>query len=149
MNSANPVTINGITYSFPNPYDFAFPAIAAGQVGGLGLLPMSGWYGLADSGASAGTRFGAQSGDQTTGGQISFGPPNSANRALGLLATSSTGFTAFGAKFINRTTQTLNSISLQFTGEVWRQSPGRDRCTADEHFLLCGPFSSKSLASLV
>ena len=43
-------------------------------------------------------------------------------RALGLLATSTTGFTAFGAKFINETTQTLNSITVQFTGEVWRQS---------------------------
>ncbi len=83
---------------------------------------MPGWYGLADPTASVGTRFGATDGDQTTGGQISFGLPNSTNRALGLLATSTTGYTAFGAKFINGTSQTLNFINLQFTGEVWRQS---------------------------
>jgi hypothetical protein len=83
---------------------------------------MPGWYGLADPAASVGTRFGATDGNQTTGGQISFGLPNSSDRALGLLATSSTGYTAFGAKFINGTSQTLNSINLRFTGEVWRQS---------------------------
>ena len=48
--------------------------------------------------------------------------PGSANRALGLLATSSTGPTAFAARFINGTGSTLDHISLQFTGELWRQS---------------------------
>jgi len=48
--------------------------------------------------------------------------PNSGNRALGLLATSSTGPTAFGARFINETAASLTSISLQVTGELWRQS---------------------------
>ncbi len=122
VNTANPVTINGITYSLANPFDFAMPAVAGGVNGGLGLPALAGWFGLADPSASVGTRFGATDGDQTTGGQISFGLPNSTNRALGLLATSTTGFTAFGARFLNATTNTFNCISLQFTGEVWRQS---------------------------
>jgi hypothetical protein len=61
-------------------------------------------------------------GDQTTGGQISFGLPSSSNRALGLLATSSTKGTAFGARFLNGTGITLTRMNLQFTAEVWRQS---------------------------
>ena len=150
VNSGNPVTINGITYSFPNPYDFAFPAISSGQIGGLGLPPLAGWYGLADSGASVGARFGATDGDQTTGGQISFGLPGSTNRALGLLATSSTGFTAFGAKFINRTAQTLHYITLRFTGEVWRQSDKAK--TLQFYYLLdpaaTSPFSTNNTAFL-
>jgi hypothetical protein len=88
----------------------------------LGLSSLAGWYGLADPTASVGTRFGATDGDQTTGGQISFGLPNSSDRALGLLATSTTGSTVFGAKLINGTSQTLKFMNLQFTGEVWRQS---------------------------
>ena len=68
------------------------------------------------------SKFGATDGDQTTGGQISFGLPGSSNRALGLLATSSTGGTAFGVRFINGTGITLTRMNLQFTGEVWRQS---------------------------
>jgi hypothetical protein len=126
VNSDNPVTINGVTYFLGNPYGFALPVDSSGaSLGsdGLGLTnTMAGWYGLADSDASTGTRFGATDGDQTTGGQISFGPPNGSNRALGLLATSSTGYTAFGLKLLNGATQTLNRISLQFTGELWRQS---------------------------
>jgi hypothetical protein len=123
VDSGNPVTINGVTYFLSNPYGLALPISSSGNTGGLGLSnTMSGWYGLADPTASVGTRFGATDGDQTTGGQISFGLPNTSNRALGLLATSTTGYTAFGAKFINGTSQTLNFINLQFTGEIWRQS---------------------------
>jgi hypothetical protein len=122
VNTANPVTINGITYSLSNPFDLAFPTSASGNNGGLGLPSLAGWYGLANPAASVGARFGATDGDQTTGGQISFGLPNSSNRALGLLATSSTGYTMFGVRLINGTRQTLNFMNLQFTGEVWRQS---------------------------
>jgi hypothetical protein len=118
VNTANPVTIDGVTYSLANPYDFAFPAVTNGGAGGLGLPSMAGWFG---SGALL-SRFGATDGDQTTGGQISFGLPNSSNRALGLLATSSTGSTAIGAKFINNTATALNFMTLQVTGEIWRQS---------------------------
>ncbi len=118
VNTANPVTINGVTYSLANPYDFDYPAIASGSSGGLGLSALAGWYGA----SALLSRFGATDGDQTTGGQLSFGLPNSSNRALGLLATSTTGGTAFGVRFINGTGITLTRMSLQFTGEVWRQS---------------------------
>jgi hypothetical protein len=118
VNTANPVTINGVTYSLANPYDFAYPAMASGSSGGLGLSGLAGWYGT----SALLSRFGATYGDQTTGGQISFGLPGSSNRALGLLATSSTGGTAFGVRLINGTAMTLNQMTLQFTGEVWRQS---------------------------
>ena len=118
VNSTNPVTINGITYSLANPYGFADPLAADGMVGGLGLTNLAGWYGA----GVLTSRLGATDGDQTTGGQISFGLPGSTNRSLGLLATSSTGGTAFGVRFINGSPLTLNRINLQYTGELWRQS---------------------------
>lgn len=118
VNAANPVIINGTTFSLANPFDFAVAPVATGSSGGLGLSALAGWYGL---GALA-SKFGASDGDQTTGGVISFGVPGNSNRALGLLATSSTSVTAFGAKFINLTGHALNYINLQVTGEVWRQS---------------------------
>ena len=118
VNTANPVTINGVTYSLANPYDFAYPVIASGSSGGLGISALDGWYGT----SALLSRFGATAGNQTTGGQLSFGLTNSSNRALGLLATSTTGGTAFGVRFINGTEITLSRMNLQFTGEVWRQS---------------------------
>jgi lamin tail-like protein/carbohydrate binding protein with CBM4/9 domain len=117
VNANNPVTINGITYSLADPFDFAFPSAATGN-GGLGLSAMTGWYGY---GVNT-SQFGATDGDQTTGGDISFGLTNGYNRALGLLATSSTAGTGFGVKFINATGTNLNYINLNFVGEVWRQS---------------------------
>jgi hypothetical protein len=118
VNAGNPVTVNDTTYSLANPYDFALPPAASGGAGGLGISAMAGWYGLGQTAA----QFGAADGDQTKGGDISFGAVDSPGRALGLLATTSTGYTAFGAKFINDTGATLRFINLQATGEVWRQS---------------------------
>ena len=118
VNAGNPVTINGTTYSLANPFDAACPTVSGGSSGGLGIAALSGWFGW----AANTSKFGATDGDQTTGGVIGFGLPGSADRALGLLATSSTGPTAFAARFINGSASTLNQISVQFTGELWRQS---------------------------
>jgi hypothetical protein len=83
---------------------------------------MPGWYAM----GQVAPKFGASNGDQSTGGAISFGSTNnvaaSANRALGLLATSSTGATAFGLKLVNETASSLGQITLHFTGELWRQA---------------------------
>ena len=117
MNTANPVTINGVTYALANPYDFAYPAAGRRQRG-PGVSPLAGWYGTA--------RFCPASARRTAtrppAARSVLVCPASSNRALGLLATSSTGGTALGVRFINATATNLTSINLQFTGEVWRQS---------------------------
>ena len=139
-NPVYPGQLDGVAYSLPNPFDFAYPVINNSYIGGLGLatgatnagvlnLPgLSGWYGAADTlfpGVGGFTRFGAQDGDQTTGGVIDFGPNDVAgglvgtNRALGLLSTGTTGSTTFGLKLINTSTNTLKAISLSFVGELW------------------------------
>jgi hypothetical protein len=141
FNSAAPATIAVITnlskgkgltftYSLANPFDFSYPILPAGGVGGLGLgagTNMPGWYGW----GSLAAQLGASAGGQTKGGIISFGAyygspasnavNNVANRGLGLLATSTSGQTAFGLALVNNGTNTLNAINLSFTGELWRQ----------------------------
>lgn len=147
-NPADPGFINGVAYSLADPFDFAYPVIVNGYVGGLGLTNGSvniagapgslvGWYGASDTNTADGVdevngtgiiRFGAQDGDQSTGGIIDFGPNDvndgilGTNRALGLLTTSSTGSTAFGLKLINNSTNTLNYLNLSFIGELWRNN---------------------------
>ena len=127
-NPMDPGTIGTNAYSLANPFDFAYPIINGSYVGGLGLSnTLAGWYGAADTvfpGVDGITRFGAQNGDQTTGGVISFGRndsggANGTNRALGLLSTSTTGSTTFGVKLINTSGSTLNYVSLGFIGELW------------------------------
>ncbi len=122
-----PVTIGGITYSFPDPFEFAQPILSSGNIGGLGLnTTMPGWYGLTEGNlaASEGAQVGASSGDQSTGGIISFGATDSSNtnRALGLIATSTSGATHFAMKLINQSAGNLNYVKLSFIGEYWRQN---------------------------
>jgi hypothetical protein len=93
VDSGNPVTINGVTFFLANPFGVAFPISSSGNSGGLGLSSLAGWYGLADLTASVGTRFGAADGDQTTGGMLSFGLPNSSNHEL---EPAMTGLMSFG-----------------------------------------------------
>ena len=133
-NTANPITIiqdsnavagtgyGSYTYSLSSPYDFAFPIEVSGGIGGLGLSnTMSGWYGGAQISSSTGSKFGANFGDQTTGGQISYGALDSTNRALGILSTSTTGTTFFGVKFINETANTISNIDVSYIAELWHQ----------------------------
>jgi hypothetical protein len=126
--AGNPVVINGTNYSFgnANPIDFAAPIFPTGSPGGLGLAnSMPGWYGWVQGGPGL-NRFGANAGDYTTGGIQSFGSANSyvasQDRALGLLTTAESLQSAIAARFINNTPDTLSRVTLQFTGELWRQS---------------------------
>lgn len=127
-NPLNVGELDGVAYSLANPFDFTYPVITSGYVGGLGLTNMVGWYGAADTlypGVNGITRFGAQDGDQSTGGVIDFGPNdnggvNGTNRALGLLSTGTVGSTTFALKLINENSVAMNYVSLSFIGELWR-----------------------------
>jgi hypothetical protein len=125
VSGGGPVTIGGVTYSVANPFDFAFPLftnITAQPSGGLALSnTMSGWYGECDV-IQAGGQLGASDGTNTTGGIYSFGnlDASNTNRALGLIATSSSLGTHFGLKLINQTSSNLNYVNLSFVGEYWK-----------------------------
>jgi len=45
------------------------------------------------------------------------------NRALGLIATSKTGPIGYGVALVNKSTNTYNTINLNYTGELWRNNP--------------------------
>jgi hypothetical protein len=125
VGGGGPTTIGGITYDISNPFDFAFPVFFSNQpLDGLGLSnTMAGWYGECDADTTS-AQLGATEGDQTTGGILSFGltntPALTQNRALGLIATSTSGATHFGLKVINETLGNLNYFNLSFVGEYWK-----------------------------
>ena len=120
-----------LTYSIDNPMDFAYPVLANGGIGGLGLgKTMSGWYGWAQNLLW----FGATKGDQSQGALYDNGGNYYAdgtslasitNRALGLIATTKSGIVAFGAAFVNNSTNTYNLVNLSYLGELWRNNPNQ------------------------
>ena len=119
------------TYSFDNPVDFGYPVLANGSIGGFGLgKTMSGWYGWAQNLLW----FGATKGDQSQGAILDNGGNYYAdgtslasitNRALGLIATTKSGIVAFGAAFMNNSTNTYSLINLSYLGELWRNNPNQ------------------------
>ena len=122
-----------LKYSLANPFDFNYPVIGQGAVGGLGLNALAGWYGWSQlSPKSGGTYgFGATYGDQSAAGIIDLGQNYTGpgislagvtNRALGLIANTKSGYVAFSLALINNTPNTITNINLGFTGELWRNN---------------------------
>jgi hypothetical protein len=120
VNTAQVVVINGVTYTLPsgNGAEYALDDTTIGSGGNsIGGTAMAGWYG-----ADALTdRFGATFGDQTTGGLLDFGLAGSGNRALGLIATSTTGSSYLGVAIKNDTGVPISAVNIGFLGELWKQ----------------------------
>jgi hypothetical protein len=55
-----------------------------------------------------------------------------------LLATSTTGATAFGARILNLTGEVLTNISVAFTGELWRQQTSAKTISVSYYIDLTG-----------
>ena len=124
VNTADPNTIGGVTYTLPGAGTYSFSQTTLGSGGvsisnSSGSNLMDGWWAT----SSVANKIGAQDGTQTTGGMISFGTDTTgaSNRALGEMSTSSSGYTTFGVAIENTGATTLTSFSLSYTGELWRQ----------------------------
>ncbi len=100
-----------------------------------------GWYLYHPTAASEGGVNGHQrlrvgAGTQNTGAFMSFGASQSTERALGDVGsttlTTNPGPMYFGVRFTNNTTDTLTSVTIQYTGEQWRHGnnpAGTDKFT--------------------
>ena len=104
---------------------------------GTGYVSIPGWYlyhttdpggGTPENGLNNHQRLRASSGNSTTGSFYSFGTNSSTDRALGNLTSSTIDTSHYGLRLTNNTGTTLGQITLQYTGEQWRDggaaSPG-------------------------
>lgn len=76
---------------------------------------ITGWY-------STQTDYDAGTGSSNSGAQYSFGSTSAADRALGSVASGSTGTIIYGVRFVNSTGDDITSLSISFTGEQWRRT---------------------------
>lgn len=74
---------------------------------------IAGWY-------SNRITYNAGTGSSNTGALYSFGDAGSAERALGSVASGSTGTIHYGVGFVNLTGGTLSSFTVRYDGEQWR-----------------------------
>jgi hypothetical protein len=84
-------------------------------------ITIPGWYANRSSNPEAGV-WGADDGSSGTGALYFYGTTGSTDRALGSVASGTTGQIAYGAKFINNAgaSTIINSITITYTGEQWR-----------------------------
>ena len=77
-------------------------------------LTIEGWY-------SNRTDYGANNGTSHTGALYSFGSAGSSDRALGSIASGTTGEIRYGVRLKNTTGVTITALDIAYTGEQWRQ----------------------------
>jgi endonuclease/exonuclease/phosphatase family metal-dependent hydrolase len=81
-----------------------------------------GWYASKSASSNTITNYIANAGSLNTGSLYSYGATGSANRALGVLVSGTTGNIAFGVRFTNDTASARSNIVISFTGEQWRNA---------------------------
>jgi uncharacterized protein len=88
--------------------------------GTTNILTINGWY-LDESGTGTANngQYAGGTGSSTTGDTYSFGASGSNERAFGGLLSGSLNPT-IGASFTNNTGQTVTSLDISYTGEMWR-----------------------------
>jgi uncharacterized protein len=83
-----------------------------------------GWY-------SNRVTYTAGTGSSNTGSLYSFGSSNSPERALGSVASNSTGTIYYGSRFVNNTSNTISGLNISYTGEQWRNGGNTNPHTLD------------------
>ncbi|OAQ41861.1 hypothetical protein A5893_01720 [Pedobacter psychrophilus] len=81
------------------------------------------WYAASVS-TNPKTSYSASTGSANTGDLYSLGSSATTERALGSLVSGSTGSIYYGQRLKNATGAQINSLSVSYTGEQWRQVDG-------------------------
>lgn len=95
---------------------------------------IEGWYAsIANPSPSAPpANYRVSDGAAFSGALYSFGTTDDPDRSLGALASNTTGAIRFGLQLVNTTGQTLDTVTITYTGEQWRATD------ADQHALAFG-----------
>jgi uncharacterized protein len=86
---------------------------------------IEGWY-------ASRTTYIVNNGSSNSGQLYSYGTIGSNERALGSVSSGTSGTVFFGAAFANGSSQTINSFSVAYTGEQWRDG-GNTTGSAQTH----------------
>ncbi|MBE9104744.1 DUF4347 domain-containing protein [Nostoc cf. edaphicum LEGE 07299] len=100
--------------SFTGTYSQTFNSLAiSGAPAWVNDSTISGWY-------STRTTYISGTGSNNTGGLYSFGSASNPDRALGSLASGTTGTIYYGLRLQNNTGSAITKLQVSYTGEQWR-----------------------------
>jgi len=81
---------------------------------------LPGWYAATNITSGVALTYAASAGTDTKGQMYSYGVGGSTERALGSIASGTSGTLAYGVRFANDTGTDISSILISYTGEQWR-----------------------------
>jgi endonuclease/exonuclease/phosphatase family metal-dependent hydrolase len=113
------ILLSGGTYS----QNFDSLAGSGSANGWTNNITLMGWYAatnLTGPKSVPVTAYNAGTGSSVSGALYSFGDSGSSERALGSLASGSSGNIAFGVRFTNDTASAQANFTISYTGEQWR-----------------------------
>jgi uncharacterized protein len=110
--------------SLNTPYFQDFDSLSTTNTTWTDNQTIPNWY-------SSRTLINAGTGSSNTGSLYSFGAASNSDRALGSVASGSTGSIFYGARFVNDTGTTLTSLSISYIGEQWRNGGNTTPHTLD------------------
>ncbi|EEF61632.1 PEP-CTERM sorting domain-containing protein [Pedosphaera parvula] len=106
---------------------------------------IAGWY-AGTSGTFSGT-YRADIGSSTTGAIYSYGSSAATDRALGSVASGTTGTLAYGVRLQNNTGGMIGNLNLSYTGEQWRNGGNATAQTLSLTYRISsGPITSSDAA---
>jgi uncharacterized repeat protein (TIGR01451 family) len=113
--SAQPLPRPTAAISLALPYTQNFNSLATSGSSNTWTddATLSGWY-------STRSTYAADTGSNSLGSLYSYGSSSSSDRDLGTLPSNATDEIYYGVKLINDTAQTINVITVTYTGEQWR-----------------------------
>lgn len=113
--------------------DFDGMASVYGSSSSFSTLP-AGWYGY-EEGGNADQTYNISYGEYGGGNLYSYGDSASTERAFGSIGSGSVYLSHRGVAYINTTTDVIENVEVNFTGEMWRQGrPGRTTGPDTLHF---------------
>jgi predicted extracellular nuclease len=98
-----------------NPYSQEFNLLANSGTSNSWIddSTIGGWY-------ANRLTYAAGTGSSNTGALYSFGSVSASDRALGGVASGTTGTIFWGVRFVNNTANTISSLDISYVGEQWR-----------------------------
>ncbi|HZS05329.1 MAG TPA: ExeM/NucH family extracellular endonuclease [Blastocatellia bacterium] len=135
LRSSSALTNNGIITTFGSAIQEDFNTLSASGTGNAWVdnTTIAGWY-------STRTTYNADAGSSTTGSLYSYGSAAvPADRALGSVASGTTGTIYYAVKLTNSTGSAINSLVVKYTGEQWRNGGNTSAQTLSFQYQIQNP----------
>jgi hypothetical protein len=125
--SIGQVSINNLATTYTEDFNSLPQNASSQEVAWADNSTLSNWYAENAESETLNIRFGGtrHTGGSSERGLYAYGDRNVSDMALGVITRDLSGDITYGVKYQNQSGQTINSVTVSYTGEQWRISNGQ------------------------